>query len=1012
MVSTEHPELRIFIAISRFCSRRAWLVIGFWFGALGVLNLSIPQLEQTVAAHSVSLLPTKVHAVQVLSEMSRDFKIPVSSGLGNLIFVDEQGISDADRRAYQQLVDKLRADTKNVAYVLDTSSKDAATDIGLSPDRKAIDLMIAATGDAGSIGANQNTLAIRAMADTLEKPPGLHIYYTGPSPTLADIFTEMDSSLLIITAVSVVVITLVLLYIYRSVITAMIPLITLGVALGVSRPVVSLLGMTGTLEVSNFTIALMTAIVLGATTDYAIFILAAYHEGRRKRLSVHDSSVFAVSKVNGILVGSTSTIAAAAISMGFAELGLFRASGPPVVVAIIMVLAVALSLPYALISVLGERGYIEPRRLNERRWQRLGAKVIRRSGVLTTACLIFLITAAAVLVTYRGNFDESTMFLDHPDSVAGYDQVYRHWGVNDATPEFVIVHADHDMRNTKDLAALEHVASEISAMPEVAYVRFLTRPAGKQLQETTIGYQTGIIANRLGEAYQHVEDSKPDLARLAGGVTQLHDGAAAASTQLPALVNGVRQLGELARSVLAAYQSAIDATHTATGADINQVLADMSSSLELVDRTLSIVADDGLALTALAGANSAIGPALTPECLANPVCMRARASLGDLDAMSNGAVSRVLRQMQAMAALPADALSRAHAGVQSVRTSLVQLRSMLGQTQGRSPQQAVVQLNELVRGTEQLSGGMAQFVDGLAQVQHGVGQVVDQSGRLGDGLKQAADYLQLLSSATSGGAGAGFYLPPQGFSDEKFKAAEQLLFSRDGRAARMMVAWKINPYSPQAFDAARRLANVATGAASTTSLDHARFAATGLASLMTDTDDQQRHDFALCIIGAIVGVLIVLIGMLRSIVAPVFMVSVVALSFAAVAGVSVIVWQYLLGIDIDWCVMPVAFMALIAVGADYSMLFAARIREESQGSGMIRGIIRGFGSTGGVITSAGVVFALTMFALMSGRVIELMQVGFMVGVGLLIDISVVRTVLVPAAMALIGDRIWWPAKRA
>ena len=63
-----------------------------------------------------------------------------------------------------------------------------------------------------------------------------------------------------------------------------------------------------------------------------------------------------------------------------------------------------------------------------------------------------------------------------------------------------------------------------------------------------------------------------------------------------------------------------------------------------------------------------------------------------------------------------------------------------------------------------------------------------------------------------------------------------------------------------------------------------------------------------------------------------------------------------------------------------------------------------------MITTAGVVFALTMFALMSGRVINLLQIGFTVGVGLLIDITLVRTILVPAAMSLIGDRIWWPHK--
>ncbi|MGV7524202.1 MMPL family transporter, partial [Mycobacterium kansasii] len=78
------------------------------------------------------------------------------------------------------------------------------------------------------------------------------------------------------TAVSIVLIGVLLLVVYRSVVLATIPLLTVGVSLGVARPIVSLLGLTGSMTVSNFTIALMTAMVLGVGTDYAIFILASY----------------------------------------------------------------------------------------------------------------------------------------------------------------------------------------------------------------------------------------------------------------------------------------------------------------------------------------------------------------------------------------------------------------------------------------------------------------------------------------------------------------------------------------------------------------------------------------------------------------------------------------------------------------------------------------------------------------------------------------------------------------
>ena len=105
-----------------------------------------------------------------------------------------------------------------------------------------------------------------------------------------------------------------------------------------------------------------------------------------------------------------------------------------------------------------------------------------------------------------------------------------------------------------------------------------------------------------------------------------------------------------------------------------------------------------------------------------------------------------------------------------------------------------------------------------------------------------------------------------------------------------------------------------------------------------------------------------------------------------------------------------AFIVLVAVGADYNLLLITRIREESR-SGIRSGIIRAVRSTSGVITSVGVIFAASMFGLLFGSLSTMTQIGFIVGLGLLIDTFVVRTVTVPAMAALVGKANWWPSKR-
>jgi RND superfamily putative drug exporter len=100
---------------------------------------------------------------------------------------------------------------------------------------------------------------------------------------------------------------------------------------------------------------------------------------------------------------------------------------------------------------------------------------------------------------------------------------------------------------------------------------------------------------------------------------------------------------------------------------------------------------------------------------------------------------------------------------------------------------------------------------------------------------------------------------------------------------------------------------------------------------------------------------------------------------------------------------------LVAVGADYNMLLISRIRDESP-HGVRVGVIRTVGSTGGVITSAGLIFAASMFGLVSASINTMAQAGFTIGIGIVLDTFLVRTVTVPALAAMIGQANWWPSK--
>ena len=157
-------------------------------------------------------------------------------------------------------------------------------------------------------------------------------------------------------------------------------------------------------------------------------------------------------------------------------------------------------------------------------------------------------------------------------------------------------------------------------------------------------------------------------------------------------------------------------------------------------------------------------------------------------------------------------------------------------------------------------------------------------------------------------------------------------------------------------------------------------------------------------------VLLTLIVLLRALVAPLFLLATVILSYLATLGISLLVFRYVFGQDVvDPEFVLIVFIFLVALGADYNIFLMSRVREEAQRHGTDEGMLRALVATGPVITSAGLILAGTFSVLAVLPIWELVEIGFAVSVGVLIDTFVVRSVLVPAIVWKVGERSWWPS---
>ncbi len=252
-----------------------------------------------------------------------------------------------------------------------------------------------------------------------------------------------------------------------------------------------------------------------------------------------------------------------------------------------------------------------------------------------------------------------------------------------------------------------------------------------------------------------------------------------------------------------------------------------------------------------------------------------------------------------------------------------------------------------------------------------------------------------------------FYIPPEAFENKDFQRVMDVFLSPDGKAARMYVSLRDDPGSPEGISRVDDIQIAAEEALKGTPLEDSKIYLTGTAAITKDLVEGSKYDLLIAGIAALCLIFIIMLTMTRSFVAALVIVGTVLLSLGASFGLSVLVWQYLLGIQIHWVVLAMAVVVLLAVGSDYNLLLVSRIKEEI-GAGINTGIIRAMGGTGKVVTNAGLVFAFTMAAMLVSDLRIIGQLGSTIGLGLLFDTLVVRAFMTPSAAALLGRWFWWP----
>ncbi|WP_237572910.1 MMPL/RND family transporter [Mycolicibacterium lacusdiani] len=974
--------------------RWPWAVIGVWVALAIALPLAFPSLGTMAQRNPLAILPSDAPSSVTAEKMTEAFQEPGNDNLLLVALINENGLEPADEATYRKLVDAVRDDVRDVVSVQDFVATPQLRPFLTSEDKTTWVLPVSL---AGELGTPQAFDAFNRVADVVERSVAgspLDVHLTGPAATVADLTVAGEQDRLPIELAIAFLVLAVLLLVYRSVVTMLLPLVTIGSSLVVAQAVVAGYSHLTGAGVSNQSIVFLSAIIAGAGTDYAVFLISRYHDYLRSGAEYDAAVKAAMASIGKVITASAITVGLTFLLLSFAKMGVFKTVGVSSAIGIGVAYLAGVTLLPAILVLAGPRGWVKPRReLTTRFWRRSGIRIVRRPVTHLVASLLVLALLAGMSIFARYNYDDRKVVEASAPSSIGYAALERHFPISQSIPEYILIQSPHDLRTPRALADLEQLASRVEQLPDIGMVSGITRPLGEVPPEFRATFQAGIVGDRLAGGSAQIGQRSGDLNRLAAGADTMAESLADVRTQINQIAPSIQSLVDT-----------LSAVRTEDNGD--KLVRDVEVAAKLVASVNALANSMGVNFAAVKNVFAWIGPVLAALqgnqiCDANPSCRDTRMQFQRLvDADNDGSLDQINQLAGELQSVDdKESLNATVKKLNAALTSANKAVKAMGLDRPGGPQAG---LRELQQGANKLAGGSRD-------VANGVDELVEQVKVIAAGLNEASTFLLNMRSNAGDPAQAGFNIPPEVLNLSDFQKAAQAYISPDGRSVRYLVQTELNPFSSEAMDQVNQIGDVARGAQPNTTLADATISMGGLPAALRDTRDYYQQDIRFIIIATIIVVLLTLMLLLRSVIAPLYLVGSVVVSYFAAIGIGILTFQYLLGEQLHWSVPPLAFVVLVAVGADYNMLFVSRMRDESPHS-VRYGIIRTLSSTGGVITAAGLIFAASMAGLLFSSIGIVIQGGFVIGVGILLDTFVVRTITVPAIATLVGRANWWPSR--
>jgi RND superfamily putative drug exporter len=874
-------------------------VVLFWAVLAAFVGLAAPDLTKIAAegqAHLIDPYSESAKGAEVVKEAWPDQSYV---SLAVVALHRASGLTKDDREYAVKLAERYDVKDRpaDILRVLGPKS-DARIAERLASKDKTTQLVVMpfkSSFVAPSAAEAVTWLETQTVSDGLTPPSGLELKWSGDAVIGREYMRNVQVSLDRAALVTVSLLLLVLLVVYRSLLLALVPLVTIGVSLVISRGFLAWLTRAGW-EVSPLVELFLVAVLFGSGTDFCLFVSWRFAENWNAS-NPAGAMRLTLRRAMEALLTSCGTVIIGLMLMGTTRFKLFSSTGPSVALGLALTVMATLTLTPALLVLLAKyrpKSFAGMTRGASGIWDTLGNKAMARPAMSWVVAMLVLVP-----IGYLGSQTEflQDTLSEMPDNTASVDNLHfinEKLGPGMTSPLTVILEADTDLRESQGLALIDDVSRLMGRQRKLAEVRSATQPLG-----SSAPLEPARLASRLGE----VND-------------------------------GFRRMAEGARILQAGLKDGI-------------VKLQAAQWLEQVT---------GLPLTSPGG----------PPATRDPVAAR--------QAFRSG-----LKQA-----------GQVIFGPSPPGGSLVKLGSMgTGGTNPDKDKPSTVKndpTGPMVTELNKAADGAGQIVAGAKMGNKEITSILNDPvgrralSRLLITAETVRDHPELLDSFAA-------------------------YITNDGHRARLDLAQSAQIFSSEALDQVETIRRRLKDHLEEEDGMKVHALVTGANAGACDTRTLTRRDQIQTWFVVPLGVFIVLLVALKDPMACLNLVLTMILTYLVALGVTHFVFVNILqGDGLDWKVPYFLFVLLVAVGVDYNVFLMSRLREETTTLGLRAGISRAIAQTGGLITSAAAITAVSFASFMFSPLSSLRQLGFALVVGIFVDAVIVRPLLVPCGHWLLNRR--------